>query len=296
MAEWFCVHCLGRKVKGHYACRCGHNRHGAFVGVPSMPTGRASSRRAAGGGGGGGAGGRSRMGLRRHPTGQLRGDGGHGPPLAEPVKGQRCVHLAVVDFEATCFPTDRAKQRSEGEIIEFPTILFRVVPSPDGTDYRLVPEGEWREYVQPVRNPQLSAFCTQLTGIAQATVDAASTFPTVLEAHMQWLRDRTGDASLDSVLFLTCGDWDLAEALPRDAAYHRLHLPPAYRRWANVKCEFAEFFGMQSMGMAGMLGKLGLPLIGHHHSGLDDTRNISKIVQELWGAGHTTFSVRRRAL
>ena len=34
-------------------------------------------------------------------------------------------------------------------------------------------------------------------------------------------------------------------------------------------------------GMAGMLAALGLPLVGHHHLGIDDSRNIASIVGEL---------------
>ncbi len=34
-------------------------------------------------------------------------------------------------------------------------------------------------------------------------------------------------------------------------------------------------------GMDQMLDELGLELVGHHHSGIDDSRNIAKICHEL---------------
>jgi len=47
----------------------------------------------------------------------------------------------------------------------------------------------------------------------------------------------------------------------------------------NIKVPFASRFG-HSTGMKGMLSRLGLSLDGHHHCGLDDARNIAKIVIE----------------
>ena len=68
-------------------------------------------------------------------------------------------YLLVLDFEATCgeggFPQDQA------EIIEFPTIVY---------DLREKKEVErFHEYVRPVIRPQLTEFCTQLTGITQVS-------------------------------------------------------------------------------------------------------------------------------
>lgn len=37
--------------------------------------------------------------------------------------------------------------------------------------------------------------------------------------------------------------------------------------------------------MAGMLGQLGLSLEGRHHSGIDDCRNIWRIIQQLLEKG-----------
>lgn len=68
-------------------------------------------------------------------------------------------YLLILDFEATCgesgFPQDRA------EIIEFPTVVY---------DLHEKKEVErFHEYVRPVIQPQLTEFCTQLTGIIQVS-------------------------------------------------------------------------------------------------------------------------------
>jgi inhibitor of KinA sporulation pathway (predicted exonuclease) len=38
-----------------------------------------------------------------------------------------------------------------------------------------------------VRNPQLTAFCTELTSISQQQVDAAQSFPEVMSKLTDWM-------------------------------------------------------------------------------------------------------------
>jgi ERI1 exoribonuclease 3 len=76
-------------------------------------------------------------------------------------------YLLVLDFEATCgeeggFPQDQM------EIIEFPTIVY---------DLQVKKEvGRFHEYVRPVIRPQLTEFCTGLTGITQVSPVLILTF------------------------------------------------------------------------------------------------------------------------
>ena len=59
-------------------------------------------------------------------------------------------------------------------------------------------------------------------------------------------------------------------------------MPSVLRRYCNVKKPFcAHVPGAKSGGMAAMLRKLQIPLTGHHHRGIDDSRNIAKIVAHL---------------
>ena len=39
--------------------------------------------------------------------------------------------------------------------------------------------------------------------------------------------------------------------------------------------------------MTNMLDYLHIPLVGRHHSGIDDTRNIAKIMLKMIDQGHT---------
>ena len=59
-------------------------------------------------------------------------------------------------------------------------------------------------------------------------------------------------------------------------------IPHAYRQWINIKWHYTAFRGTRKApGMAGMMRGLELDLVGHHHSGIDDSRNIARIARLL---------------
>jgi len=60
--------------------------------------------------------------------------------------------LIVVDFESTCWE----KRRGNPEIIEFSAVLL------DLSNGEI--SNEFQQFVTPVENPQLTSFCTNLTG------------------------------------------------------------------------------------------------------------------------------------
>jgi inhibitor of KinA sporulation pathway (predicted exonuclease) len=187
--------------------------------------------------------------------------------------------LVVLDLEATC---DERGPSSPQEIIELPSVLLSL-------SSRAVID-EFSSFVRPQHHPRLSAFCRDLTGITQQDVDRADPFPKVLARYLAWLRSHglavaSGDPSGPSFALATCGDWDLATMFPsqcRDAIPPAPLIPRPFRRWMNVKQPFAAWRGSGiAPGMAGMLRALGLPLIGRHHRGIDDCRNIARIVVAL---------------
>ena len=188
----------------------------------------------------------------------------------------------VLDFEATC---DQGKAPKPQEIIEFPSVLI------SGETYEII--DEFSSFVRPLHHPQLTPFCTELTGITQQQVDGAPLFPEVLSQHMAWLRSHhlqvfSGDEG-SNFAFITCGDWDLRRMLPNQCRVcepRRDLIPHAYRQWINIKGHYMSFRGTKrAPGMAGMMRGLELDLIGHHHSGIDDSRNIARIAQHLGSNG-----------
>ena len=81
--------------------------------------------------------------------------------------------------------------------------------------------------------------------------------------------------------FVTCGDWDLKTMLPGQCKYLNIPVPNYYHQWINIKTIFRDLTGQEPSGMPGMLEHFKLTLEGKHHSGIDDSRNIAKILAKL---------------
>ncbi|RMC08585.1 hypothetical protein DUI87_14832 [Hirundo rustica rustica] len=122
---------------------------------------------------------------------------------------QRYHYFLVLDFEATC---DKPQIHPQ-EIIEFPILKL------NGRTMEI--ESTFHMYVQPVVHPQLTPFCTELTGIIQGMVDGQPSLQQVLERVDEWMaKEGLLDPSVKSI-FVTCGDWDLKVIfLSNDSCLH----------------------------------------------------------------------------
>jgi len=168
----------------------------------------------------------------------------------------------VIDLEATCDDGPRVP-RHEMEIIEIGAVLV------DPTT--LTPLGEWQTFIRPVRHPILTPFCRKLTSITQAQVEAAPLFPEAIRALAHWLMPHP------TPVFASWGAYDKNQ-LDQDAHHHGIRLPLAGDH-VNLKQAFSDRLGVtKRYGMAGALAKRGIPLEGTHHRGIDDARNISKLL------------------
>lgn len=165
----------------------------------------------------------------------------------------------VVDLEATC--DERGWDINDSEIIEIGAVLVR--------GDTLDPLDEFATFVRPTHRPELTAFCTKLTTIRQADVDAAPRFPEAIEALSAWLAGR-------SVHLAFWGAYDRNQ-FSRDRKRHRVTLPWD-KRHLNIKQAFADQLGRRPMGMAQALSIVGLDLVGTHHRGIDDARNIARLL------------------
>jgi 3'-5' exoribonuclease 1 len=73
---------------------------------------------------------------------------------------------------------------------EFPVVLLKWRLQPRlGNPFcqELYIASSFQSYVRPTFQPELSDFCTSLTGISQATIDAAPEFADVLADFERWL-------------------------------------------------------------------------------------------------------------
>jgi ERI1 exoribonuclease 3 len=81
-----------------------------------------------------------------------------------------------------------------------------------------------------------------------------------------------------SFIFLSCGDWDFRTSIRENAKVHNIKLPHCFNKWINVKQAYTDLTGVKAGSMPELLKKCGLELVGHHHSGLDDSQNIANCV------------------
>jgi inhibitor of KinA sporulation pathway (predicted exonuclease) len=144
---------------------------------------------------------------------------------------------------------------------------------------------EFQTFVRPVRHPQLTPFCTQLTTIRQQDVDGAPTIPVAVAKLAAFLKDRPA-------LFCSWGAYDKNQ-LERESRRGGFRLPFAttprgeIQHW-NLKQAFADRAKEKAMGTAGALKRVGLVLAGTHHRGIDDARNIARLLP--WCLGQKGFS------
>jgi inhibitor of KinA sporulation pathway (predicted exonuclease) len=92
-------------------------------------------------------------------------------------------------------------------------------------------------------------------------------------------------------VFASCGDFD-GNQMKRESQYKNFPVPSYLKRWINLKKVFNlgianEAFNSPayikkckpvSGGMTDMLTACKLELIGKHHSGIDDARNLARCV------------------
>jgi len=221
--------------------------------------------------------------------GVARGGGGEAPTQC--CRTLSWANLAILDFESNCIPSAHRDpagwqlwghnnpENFEPEIVEVPTVI---VP-------RVTEEGvvftaeEFHAYVRPVHFA-LTEFCTDFTGITDEMLPTKREdgFGSFAQTWNSWecFMDK-----LDRPLVVTCGDWDLKTMLPAQMKLSGMKATPVVTRWCNIKICFKKLYQQKTRGMNDMLKFLGIPLDGKHHSGIDDCRNIAKIVVRMFRDG-----------
>ena len=129
--------------------------------------------------------------------------------MAKPQQSVACQkfkYFLVLDFEANCQEGSRLNPQ---EIIEFPCLLV------DAKSHEII--SSFHKYVKPVGIPELTPFCTQLTGITQDMIANEDTFPHVLEHFLNWYKEN--ELNSTEACFVTCGLWDLSTMLPLQCSY-----------------------------------------------------------------------------
>ncbi|XP_021708678.1 ERI1 exoribonuclease 2 isoform X2 [Aedes aegypti] len=198
---------------------------------------------------------------------------------------QTFQYLIVIDFEATCWPAEDAQKWKKNEIIEFPAVLLNL------SNGQI--ESEFRQFVMPIENPRLSDFCIQLTGIRQDQVENGVPLHTCLSLFDRWLKKNVlGDRGLilpkmapsnptGTVAFATWTDWDLGSCLTKECTRKKINKAGYFDQWIDVRAIYKTFYQHNPKSFADALTTLGMRFEGRPHSGMDDSKNIARVVAKM---------------
>ncbi|KAL6061718.1 ERI1 exoribonuclease family member 3 [Balamuthia mandrillaris] len=218
----------------------------------------------------------------------------------EEEEGHDFDYLCVLDFEACREKiAEKTEDREEEwlyEITEFPVLLFNT--------RSLKVEAEYHRFVRPVKITQalVDRYVDKKYGSFGKSAEwneTAQPLDIILADFHSWLlshhllehsneqteqeQQRKRDQSY-RFAFVTCGDWDLKQQLPRNAHLLGMYPPPAYMQcWINIKEAYGRFYQKRRnpSGMKTMLNQLNIKLEGVHHYGLDDCHNIAKVLRRM---------------
>lgn len=183
--------------------------------------------------------------------------------------------LIFLDFEATCDDSNNDKSKKlPPHIIEWPSMAFTL------TGDRLEPRGSvFHRYVRPPFLEMVTPFCTDLTGITPESLEACGTFPEVEKEFVRWYEETVGYEESKRVIFVTCGDWDIATCLPFNYKHHKCGRMPGF---------FSERLNLKTLLPRGKsltdVCEMYFPeegFVGRLHSGIDDTRNMVRVFGHL---------------
>ncbi|TFY81962.1 hypothetical protein EWM64_g2045 [Hericium alpestre] len=179
--------------------------------------------------------------------------------------------LLVLDVEATC--QEGTDFQWPNEIIEFPVCLLKWTDKgKTGKASKLEIVDEFRSFVKPTWRPNLTQFCTNLTGITQEQVDAAPHFPEVADMFTAFLmkhgllHPHTGER-IARFCWCTDGPFDVRDFVVKQCFISNVSIIPMPYWIRGDVMDVRKAVGILS----------GLPQIQTKK----DSRNIARIVIEL---------------
>ena len=169
--------------------------------------------------------------------------------------------IIIIDLEATCWQST-VPQGQQNEIIEIGLAVLDTNTGEISKNKGIL--------IKPQRST-VSLFCTELTTITQELLDKNGVS---FEDAVNQLID---EYNPDLYTWASYGQYDL-NMLKKQCKSFGVPYPMGDEH-INVKEYFAEKYGLvKATGMNGALHMLNIPLEGTHHRGIDDAKNIAKIL------------------
>lgn len=185
--------------------------------------------------------------------------------------------LIITDLEATCW--EEKKHSDKMETIQIASAAVPIVRGNFcGEEGHILVDELFDSFVKPQVVPQLSAFCKNLTKITQSQVDAAPYFPEVFMTWINWIKE------YDAPIFASWGWYDYNQ-LVKDTK--------RFPYWVTTMFEYPHFNiktyvgnvlnRKKKLGISSVLQHLGMEFEGSPHNGMDDVKNIIRILEKING-------------
>ncbi|MCX8524215.1 exonuclease domain-containing protein [Chryseobacterium formosus] len=169
--------------------------------------------------------------------------------------------ILIIDLEATCWD-DHPPRGQENEIIEIGVCIMDAKTGKISQNEGILVKPQYSK---------VSPFCTKLTSITQEMLDDEGI---LLENALDILREKY---SPEDLTWASYGNYDLSMLKEQTRKFNVDY--PLSDDHINVKTLFAQLHPIRkSVGMDRALKELKFPLEGTHHRGVDDVKNIAKIL------------------
>ena len=169
--------------------------------------------------------------------------------------------ILVIDLEATCWD-GKVPPGQVNEIIEIGICILDIQDGEISKNKGIL--------IQPERS-EISPFCTKLTTITKELVNQEGVS---FNEACEYLRK---EYNPKEYVWASYGFYDL-KMMKNQCKIRKVEYPLSQEH-INVKELFAEVKGLsKKVGMNGALDILDFELEGTHHRGVDDARNIAKIL------------------
>ncbi len=171
-------------------------------------------------------------------------------------------NILIIDLEATCWE-NRPPRGQESEIIEIGVCIMNAKTGKISKNEGILIKPQYSK---------VSLFCTELTTLTQNMLDNEGI---MLDDAFDILR---AEYDSEELTWASYGNYDLN--MLQDQARRFCTDYPMSDDHINVKTLFGEIHPTirKSVGMQRALGELGFALEGTHHRGVDDAKNIAKIL------------------
>lgn len=194
---------------------------------------------------------------------------------ADKVKPQKLDYLLILDLEGKV------------EILEFPVVMI------DAQSMEFI--DSFHRFVRPtaMSEQRITEYIEGKYGkfgVDRVWHDTAIPFKEVLQEFEDWIGNHSlwkteQGGSLNSAAFVTCGNWDLKTKIPEQCKVSKIKLPTYFMEWINLKDIYLNFYSRRATGMMTMMRELQMPIVGSHHLGIDDSKNIARVVQRMLADG-----------